>query len=558
MKKNTRKLFRRSLLVALILALMVPMFTACKPADGGQATDPPTGGAQPTKAPTAAPTAAPTDAPPTEPKFGKIVIWSNEGGPWNAPVPSDPEYLERLHDYILENAGVDVEVILPPKDSDAATQRLAILLSGNEQMDAFKGNVNNYYAKGAIQPLDDALAKYGQPCFELWPETYGGGWAGTKGTDGKIYGIPNLPSLAGATIYLNKHMMEKSDLDTTKLPTSMEELYTILKTFQEKDPAGDGQTIPMLLDLYGMNMTMAAGYMDQGLDWNMKGCFDKTDQKYKPYVFADGYKDFITEMAKWYSEGLIYKEAFTINRERQMELIGMNRVAATALWYTTVTTPLRDAWQADDTVDLLVPAELKGPTGYSKSITDTGIEGWMVPKKSKMVDSVVAYIAWLQSDVRNYHTVHQGFEGDYWKLDEELPGGKYAMVNIPPPEGQNKKYYGDFFIGGSFAMTQKIVSRQADGRVMMDLQYIEKHITDTVRTRQPATMGFSFLFDLAKIEESVSRTDMNTKIASELTKFVMGTRPLDEWDAFLEELKEVGLDAWIEAFTEQYNTHKIK
>jgi hypothetical protein len=92
----------------------------------------------------------------------------------------------------------------------------------------------------------------------------------------------------------------------------------------------------------------------------------------------------------------------------------------------------------------------------------------------------------------------------------------------------------------------------------MDLQYIEKHITDTVRTRQPATMGFSFLFDLAKIEESVSRTDMNTKIASELTKFVMGTRPLDEWDAFLEELKEVGLDAWIEAFTEQYNTHKIK
>ena len=83
-------------------------------------------------------------------------------------------------------------------------------------------------------------------------------------------------------------MMEKSDLDTTKLPTSTEELYTILKTFQEKDPAGDGQTIPMLLDLYGMNMTMAAGYMDQGLDWNMKGCFDKTDQKYKPYVFADG------------------------------------------------------------------------------------------------------------------------------------------------------------------------------------------------------------------------------------------------------------------------------
>ena len=101
------------------------------------------------------------------------MIWSNEGGPWNAPVPSDPEYLERLRLHSGEcRSGCRSNPAA--EDSDAATQRLAILLSGNEQMDAFKGNVNNYYAKGAIQPLDDALAST-DSLFELWLETYGGG-----------------------------------------------------------------------------------------------------------------------------------------------------------------------------------------------------------------------------------------------------------------------------------------------------------------------------------------------------------------------------------------------
>ena len=565
MKRNMRKLFRRGLLMALLLALIVPMFTACKIGDGGKATTPPTGGTQPTAAPTATPTAAPTAAPtakPTEapsgPKFGKIVLWSNEGGLSNAPVPSDPEYLERMHAYVLEHADIDVEVIVPPNDGDVAKQRLAALLSGNEPIDAFKGIIADYVAKGALQPLDDALAKHGQACFELWPETYGGGWAGMKGPDGKIYGVPNLPSLAGVTVYLHNKAMEKSGLDTSKLPTTMDELYDILKTFKEKDPAGNGQTIPMLLDLRGMNMGLAAGYMDQGMDWVLRGYFDKADQKYKPYVFADGYKDFIAEMAKWYADGLIYKESFTINRDRQRELVGMNRVAGSALWYTTVTAPLVDAWKADKSIELLVPVELKGPKGYAKSISDTGTQGWMVPKKSKNVDGVIHYINWIQSDIRNYKTVQNGFEGDYWKLDGELPGGKYAITAIPLPEGQNAKYFGNFWAGGSFAMTQKMVSRFPDGTVSMDGDYINKHITDTEHTRTPSAMGFSFLFDMQKIEQTCSRTDMNTKIDSELTKFVMGTRPMSEWDAFLEELKQVGLDAWIEAFTEQYNTHKPK
>ena len=49
---------------------------------------------------------------------------------------------------------------------------------------------------------------------------------------------------------------------------------------------------------------------------------------------------------------------------------------------------------------------------------------------------------------------------------------------------------------------------------------------------------------------------MKTYIESEVTKFVMGTRPMSEWETFLQELENVDLEKWSAAYTKEVEKYK--
>ena len=51
-------------------------------------------------------------------------------------------------------------------------------------------------------------------------------------------------------------------------------------------------------------------------------------------------------------------------------------------------------------------------------------------------------------------------------------------------------------------------------------------------------------------------SDIQRAQDEELLKFVIGTRSLDEWDAFIESLYKIGMDRVEDAFTAQYELYK--
>ncbi len=531
-------------ILALALAGMMlfgVLAAGCQPADPGSTT-PATSTGTSSTTPT-------TSTEPDKKDYGSIMIYSNEGGSANAQKPADPDYIQQLHDYILENSGVDVQYIIPPNDETASKEKLNTLLASGG-IDAFKGTISDYVAKGAVQPITELIEKYGQNCKALWSDDFGGaGWAGMKTSDGQTWGIPNLPGLAGEPVYLRSDFMKKAGLET---PKTIDELEKVLQELQKQKVAGE-ETIPLLVNLRGLNMGLAAGYMDVGYDRVLGGFMD-TDGKYKPLVFADGYKDFIAKMADWYKQGLIYKESFTINRDRAFELIGANRVAGSVIWYTTMTTPLNKLKEADPSIDLIV-AEVTGPKGYAQTMTETSQGGWMIAKKAKNPEGVIRYIDWVQSDMTNYKTVQSGFENDAWKYVQQNPDGTAVIQGLWSAD--EIKYNGEFFAGGSFAYTVRMQAINAKGEVPMDIRYISDYITRADITKMTSSNGFGFRIDLTKIDEAgVSRTDMTTYIEGETVKFIMGSRPMSEWETFLGELDKVGLQKWTEAFTAEYNAAK--
>ncbi len=71
---------------------------------------------------------------------------------------STKEALEAVRAYIIEKTGIEPVPIIPPKGSE--TEKLNLMLASNEELDLFGGSWLNYYAKGAIQPVNEYLDKY--------------------------------------------------------------------------------------------------------------------------------------------------------------------------------------------------------------------------------------------------------------------------------------------------------------------------------------------------------------------------------------------------------------
>lgn len=112
-----------------------------------------------------------------------IVIYNNSGAfsVAGAEAGSDTSVYQEMQDYILEKTGVKVEIIMPPSDGAAATEKLNLLLAGGDQIDAWWGNWGDYAKDGIILPLTDYVkAPEAKALYDLW-EPGGVEWSDRPG-----------------------------------------------------------------------------------------------------------------------------------------------------------------------------------------------------------------------------------------------------------------------------------------------------------------------------------------------------------------------------------------
>ena len=529
----------------LALCLLLSVFSGCTPSQTTPAGNPPEGGQPDGQG------AEEGGADGVE-DYGRIVVYPNHGGLANNSAPATDEYITKMRNYIKEHTGITVDYIVPPTDDTESTQKLNMLIAGGEQLDCFYGNVATYAAQGALLPLDDLLEEYGPHIKAEWPEDWAGGWAGMRTPDGVTYGMPELPALAGFTLYLRSDVLEQMGVEE---PKSFDEYEKLLYRFRDEKPLGD-ETISLITDFNGMHMTFAAGFTGLGYDRRNIG-FVNDEGKYMPYVFAPGYKDFLEKMVQWYKDGIIYKESFSINDDRKHELVKTNRVAASAYWYTRMTVGVNALLQQGKDVGLTPLSDLKGPEGYFRTIEDTNQTGWLIPRSSKNPEGVVRFIDWAQSSWENSQIVYYGFEGDMWKQIAYDPDKDVHTIEWISHDPQ--PYSGELGMGTTFRQNLRTQTVDAKtGKPTLDGEYITEWITNDKVCQRLSTAGYTFNLDITAItnEAGPVLNDMKTYIESEVTKFVMGSRPMSEWEAFLEELNTVGLEKWSAAYTKEIEKYK--
>lgn len=478
----------------------------------------------------------------------KIVIYVNNGiaGATSSDTASDPEIIKQLQDWIKENTGVLVETIIPPVGE--AEQKLNVLLASGSQLDAFWGSWPDYAAVDAIIPIKDLLGKYGQSIIKAWPTE---SVDGMTGSDRKIWGIPRMTPFMGNPLFVRADWCRKYGLD---VPRTIDELEVVLKTFKQNQPAGSS-TIPLLAEMVGKHgssgifSTFVGAFTEDGAsNWI------DSDGKLKPQELQPGYKDFVAKMNEWFEKGYIYPEFAALNRNKIRELIKAGKVGVNATWYSNITISHYKLNENIPEADYqFAVGGLEGPEGKAETILPTSTTGMLISSKCEHPEAVVKVMEFMYSDPANYQISDWGPEGVLWEWTDKSKL-KYKTF------GERKGYLRDFALALGLPMERAVSA---------DNPQLEKHFgylgvgnfsktpdgLDYSRGKMPVDAGV--IYDPKILDKEIpSLSDLQRLRDEEVIKFIIGARPLSEWDEFIQEMYDTGLDKWIEVHTRLYNEQK--
>lgn len=519
------------------------LLSAC----GGAANTPPAAQTNPTAAsseaaPAAEAPAAEAPASEASAELPKVVVYANNGAMGRGrPEGSDPARLKEVHDLIAQEVGVDVQAILPPSGSSAdALQKLNLMLSSSsEQLDLFQGNWTEF--QEIALPLDDLLQQHGQDILKTWPEEV---WQRMKDPQGRIMAIPRNGFVAAYPVWVRSDVLQKLNMSA---PTTIDELEAYLEAYKQSDST----SIPLISTLGGLRMAFAGGYTEFGYsNW-----LDPSDNTIKPAELQPGFQDWVAKMADWYAKGYIHADTLgTTDNNLLREALKTQKVGASSAWFSVVTLGLPAVQDVNPDIQM-EPTFLNGPMGIAQTSDVNGASSALiVSKRSPNPEAVIKFINWQYASVANHLTADRGIEGKDWEFVDQpdlvkdmTPGTQV----IKSDDYRNTGYIGEFSWSLGVPNEARYAILSVDGKITQHAKWLNCCQADISKAKVP--FDAQITYDNRQLIRSFSNlTDFNRLLEEETIKFINGSRPLSEWDAFIEQMRAAGLDQWSQAYTEQY------
>lgn len=477
----------------------------------------------------------------------EIVIYNNSGAMSAAQggASSDPAHVEAVRQYIKERTGVNV-VVIPPVIGQE-DQKLNMLIASGMQIDGFWGNWDIYYQKGVILPINDLMDEYGTDILPHWPEE---SVTAMSDADGNLWGIPRVTPTVATNPWVRADWAETLGV---KFPETIAELETYMAAAAaNKDKLAGDDTIILLAEINGKHgsqgiyQTFVGGFTEHGFSNWMDN-----DGRLKPYYLQDGYTDFIKTMNRWYAAGYMYPEFASLNREKVRELVKTGNVAATATWYSNVANVHWDMNQISPDADfIMIPEGIDGPMGKAETIKPANSQGLLISARSEHPEAVVMVMNLLYASPEAFATSQKGPMGTNWAWTDE-DGGIYELLT------EELNYIRDF----DFAVGLPAAATAGTANIMFQKENEVWGLAgqgntppmglDTSRAKMPYDAGVKYDPNFLS-DEIAGYADIQRLVEEEQIKFIIGERPLSEWNAFLAELDDAGLQEWIEVHTSIY------
>ena len=360
-----------------------------------------------------------------------------------------------------------------------------------------------------------------------------------KSGDGKIYfppvtGTEKLQNLR-AWLY-RKDIFDKNNLQA---PTTMEELYQVSKKLKELYP-----------ESYPLCFRTGLTQIDvMGPAWRNDFCrgvyYDFKEKTWRFGAQEETMVEIIEYFQKMQAEGLIPPDYLTIPTKSWEALVTTDRGFMMPEYLVRMdffNIPARQE-NPDFTLALMAPPKGDGPNGQAK-IAKLNLDptGYVIcnTKNEGRIANAIKLVDWMYSD-EGSELLSWGKEGETYEIkdgerrfivgDGEVAQQKYGVVTY----GLYQRLDPD-----AYAVTYSKEQKEQNDTAY---EYTEPSVNPML------WLAFNSEEDAVRKEYRDALVNFNDE---QLSKFLLGQRPMSEWDAFQKELKEMHVDEVLAIYDSAY------
>ena len=404
----------------------------------------------------------------------------------------------------------------------------------------------------SILKLNDAVNKYA-PNFKKDLDGSGESRKQFILDDGSIFMFPMmwLDPLVRVTQGLNirKDWLDKLGLN---MPATIDDWYTVLKAFKEKDPNGNGSA-----DEIPFATTKVSDFKQLSGAWGIDAYdgFYQDKGKIKYSVLEPKYKDYLATMAKWYKEGLIDPEYMSVDSKNFDAKITGNKVGAfvgsvsgNMGRYMNLMAPKDPKFQL---------AGVPWPSGdagkpyvaYAGNIKATPGHGAALGAKNKHVKESVKWLDYFHTD-EGHNLFTYGIQGESYVMKDGKPTftdkvlkspeglsidqavSKYCLPHAPIPIVRDPE---------AFKQIQLALPVQKEAVTAWGKADTSLLIPTLTPTRDESSRIAAIMNEVTTYENEFT------------TKIIMGAEPMSNFEKHVNNIKGMGIDEAVKIMQAAYD-----
>lgn len=440
---------------------------------------------------------------------------------------------------ITKRTGVNFEFVAAPNTEDQFREKFNVTVASGDIPDimvsTYRDDMMKVAEQGTFAALDDYIDQYAPNLKKILDENpdY---IRDIRASDGNIYFLPFIGAVKTFKVWmLRGDWLDKLGLE---VPVTLDDWYHVLKAFKEQDPNGNGEAdeIP-----YTTRNTQAGvlAFMEafgiSGFEVNEQFFIEDGQVK---YAYTDPRcKEALEFINKLYSEGLIDSEYAT--NDTNVWLSRLTNEVSGACQDTTARayslgTQVRAA-NADSDAYFVVVAPPKGPDGTQMTTSQMqAIRGFTaISADSPYIKEIVQLFDYFYSEEGSL-LMNFGIEGETYTMENGKPTYTENIAN----DSQGRSILSMLNIYGhrEWAYKQDIGYEDA----LLDETYVN-YRNDMEQYIRPTIPALSFTEEEREVINS-TYTEIQTYKDEMINKFIMGKEPLDNFDSFVQTLKNMGID----------------
>ena len=488
----------------------------------------------------------------TEPVTFSIMMLSNAGYPYKADWPFLTELTK------LTNVKFDATVV-PGSDYDQ--KRSVMVGAGNAPMiipKTYHPAEEQYIAGGAILPVGDYLDL--MPNFQAKVQKWNlqSDIDQMRQADGKLYILPGLHEdvWADYSLAIRTDILSKLNL---AVPQTWDDVHNALKAmkaaYPNQYPLSDRWSTPpnpganALLQTLGQAYGVNAGWSYQHASW------DSTTSKYVYTGAMDQYKQMLQFLNTLFTEKLIDPESFTQPDDAAKQKFATGKSFVISANAQELIVYRQDSAKLAGATVAKIPVPM-GPLGNTKMgvRTENGLMISAKAKDSKNFVAMMQFIDWLWYSDAGQLFAKWGIKDTTY--NGSVDDGTFKLVSNIDWAGLNpgapKKLNADYgFSNGVFAY--------GGSTKLLNSQFPPEELTfqDAMNSRKALPLPPPAPLSADDREQATLwQTSLKDFVNQQTLKFILGQRPLSQWDAYVSELKAHNSDQYISLVNKAYQDFK--